>query len=502
MKTRICAAAAALALLAYAAPAADIRLKTRTLRTAEAARPAGVRALRGGPRHFVVQFAAWPGPEVRQELARRGIAVLQYVPDSALLVSAAELNLNGLDVTWAGPLEASDKLSPALVADLSGAYLVSLHPDADTRRARAAIAVLGFELRENSSLRPADLLALGPYGRLTQVAALDDVAYIMPASADLAAGHPVLACAGPLTEAGPVGEYVEVGRGWSKTDAGNVALKFFFESLTSKVDESAVRAEVERALREWTRYTNLTLSEGDVAAAARTIAIRFATRSHGDQYPFDGPGGILAHTYYPAPPNAEPIAGDMHLDADEDWHAGSNVDLFSVALHEAGHALGLGHSDRPGAVMYPYYRMAAGLSDDDIAGIRDLYGSNEYVPPQPPVLPPVEPPVTPPVTPPVMPPAAPPTPGDTTPPSLRIVSPGSTILWTSLTSLAIAGTAADNFAVVAVKWSVSTGVSGTAAGTSNWSATVPLLIGTNVVTVRAYDAAGNSGWRSITVVRR
>jgi hypothetical protein len=31
---------------------------------------------------------------------------------------------------------------------------------------------------------------------------------------------------------------------------------------------------------------------------------------------------------------------------------------------------------------------------------------------------------------------------------------------------------------------------------------VPLLVGTNVVTIRAYDAAGNSAWRAITVVRR
>jgi hypothetical protein len=30
---------------------------------------------------------------------------------------------------------------------------------------------------------------------------------------------------------------------------------------------------------------------------------------------------------------------------------------------------------------------------------------------------------------------------------------------------------------------------------------VPLLVGTNTVIVRAYDAAGNSSWRSITVIR-
>jgi len=59
----------------------------------------------------------------------------------------------------------------------------------------------------------------------------------------------------------------------------------------------------------------------------------------------------------------------------------------------------------------------------------------------------------------------------------------------------------DNVGVVAVRWSTSNGESGTATGTTSWSAAVPLLVGDNVVTVRAYDAAGNFGWRAITVVR-
>src|SRR5581483_866559 len=108
-----------------------------------------------------------------------------------------------------------------------------------------------------------------------------------------------------------------------------------------------------------------------------------------------------------------------------DWRIGTNVDLFSVALHEAGHALGLGHSDRPDSVMYPYYHPAAQLSADDIAGIRDLYGTTETQPanPSPPALPPPLPtppatPPPPPPTPPAIPPPAPPAGGDTTAPLL------------------------------------------------------------------------------------
>lgn len=478
---------------------------------AAGARTAKMLPRHGRATHFLLQFPTEPGPEMRRELERRGMRVLQYVPDAALMVaSPVTPDLAGLPVLSAAALEPSDKISPLLADQVTGALLVVFHTDVDMVTARVEARARGFDVLENAGVLPGHLVVSGAHSALGTLAECDDVAYIMPASADLAAGIPLAGCAGAVTEAGPVGEYVLVSRGWSKDAGGNVALHYFIRSLTNKMDPATARSEIERALGEWTRYANFTLSPGQQQGAERTLDILFASGAHGDGYPFDGPGGALAHTFYPAPPNPEAIAGDLHLDADEPWRSGANVDLYSVALHEAGHALGLGHSDRPGAVMYPYYKLSTGLTDDDIAGIRALYGSNVApTPTLPPTLPP--PPTPTPAPTPAPPPAptpaptptpAPPTPGDTTPPSLQIKSPGFTITSTTAATIAISGTASDNVAVTAVRWTNSTGGAGVAAGTASWSANIPLLVGTNAITVRAYDAAGNSAWRALTVVRR
>jgi hypothetical protein len=495
------AAILALLLLAVCANAQNpIRLRARTIAPGPGAAvtrptPHGLEPSRRS--HYILQFAACPDPALLRQLARRGMRVLDYVPDCALMVSSnGTVNLEGLDITWAGSLEASDKLSPLIESQAAPAYLVIFHRDADVDVAHALALRAGFAILENPNLLPTQLVVAGGANRLAELAAADEVAYIMPASADLATGGAVMACAGALTQAGPMAEYATVGSGWSKDSSGVAALTYFIQSMSTKVEATSARSELERAFREWAKYGKVSFTAGGSALTARTIAIQFARGNHGDGYPFDGLGGVLAHTFYPAPPNAEPLAGDMHFDADENWRIGLDTDLFTVALHEAGHALGLGHSANPGSVMYPYYRFATGLTADDIAGIRALYGASDGTPVAP--IAPVAP--TPPAAP--APPTTPSGARDTTPPSLQIVSPGYTILSTTLASLVLSGTASDNVGVASVKWSVSTGSSGIASGTTAWSAVAPLLVGTNTVTIRAYDAAGNSSWRSITVVRR
>jgi hypothetical protein len=90
---------------------------------------------------------------------------------------------------------------------------------------------------------------------------------------------------------------------------------------------------------------------------------------------------------------------------------------------------------------------------------------------------------------------------DTTQPTPTISAPttGTTYAATS-SMLALSGSAADNVGVAQVRWTSNRGGSGVANGTTSWSASgIPLLDGTNVITVTAVDAAGNQGADSLTV---
>src|SRR4029077_11454783 len=71
---------------------------------------------------------------------------------------------------------------------------------------------------------------------------------------------------------------------------------------------------------------------------------------------------------------------------------------------------------------------------------------------------------------------------------------------TTTSPITLGGTAADNIGVTQVTWSNSQGGSGTATGTTSWSASgIALQSGTNVLTVTARDAAGNTGTATLTV---
>ena len=135
----------------------------------------------GPDAHWILQFKAFPAADLRPDLARRGVRVLEYVPDSALMVSFRQSpgrqspNLRGLGITWTGQLTAPDRTAPGL--EKAKAFLVVFHSDvprADAQRLLEGFQVLGAGLLPNHFLVAAD------HGQLPQLAAHDEVSYIVP----------------------------------------------------------------------------------------------------------------------------------------------------------------------------------------------------------------------------------------------------------------------------------------------------------------------------------
>ena len=77
----------------------------------------------------------------------------------------------------------------------------------------------------------------------------------------------------------------------------------------------------------------------------------------------------------PPPVNNFSVAGDFHFNTGQAFNINSTYDLFTVATHEFGHALGLHHSSVSSSQMYPTYNgVKTALATDDINGIRSIYG--------------------------------------------------------------------------------------------------------------------------------
>jgi len=365
----------------------SLRLKTREIQTAdpkddpvEGVAPQSFG--RGG--HMLLQFNQLPTADTIAELENRGIRVLQTVPENGLLVTVeGRVHLQGLQVRYAAPIVPSDKISPLIVASDSATsgpfYLAEFHPDVNMNYARTLLLNLGLELRENSYLHPRHLMVLvRDPKKLSEIAGLDEAAYIFPASDQLAAVTPVRACAGAIVSARTATSSLSQitaagGPGWSSKGLNGGSLNYVFGH---DAPAGSAQLEVQRAMAEWSKVIKLDWVQATNPVAARTVNILFGSADHGDG-PFEGPYGVLVHTFYPSPQNPEPIAGDIYFNDDEMSRIGTNTDAFSVALHELGHALGLGHSDNPFDVMYPYYRVVGTLAAGDTAAIQTMYAAQE-----------------------------------------------------------------------------------------------------------------------------
>ena len=421
--------------------------------------------------HLLIQFPQMITPDQIRALGRRSVQALAYVPDNGLVVSAPDgIDFSSLGLRWYGRLLASEKLSPGVLEQslLAQSWVVvEFHSDVPMADARSIALASGLSLRDHPALLANHLLANGSADQFRALAEWDEVEYIFRASDGLIQGATVYPCSGAETTAGSVPQSVPtIGEGWDGPGLGSAALFYAFEDTSSKLPADSAESEIARAFSEWNKIVQVSFSPSTNPSGSKTISVLFATGAHGDGYPFDGPGGVLAHTFYPAPLNPEPIAGDMHFNDSQNWHIGTDVDLFSVALHETGHALGLGHSDSATDVMYPYYKQVTALASGDTQAILTLYAAQVAGGAQPPAAP-----------------AAP-----VAGPSVTIQSPVASATYATVVgTITISGTASDASGVASVTWANSTGGSGTALGTATWTAgPIPLQTGSNLLTVTVH----------------
>ena len=221
-------------------------------------------------------------------------------------------------------------------------------------------------------------LVSGEPGVFRALAQADETLWISRADDRLLKGESVLFFSEPETPYGPVANFAASSYGWDGIGLGTTELSYRFATGTDDLVGEIEYQEVVAALAAWSQVVEVEFTETSVAGATRTIEFGWATGGHGDGVPFDGPGAVIAHGFIPPPQSFEPTAGDVHFDDSETWAL--DDDVYNVALHEIGHALGLGHSDVPGSVMATTYSWGTprmSLSADDIDGIRTMYAHPE-----------------------------------------------------------------------------------------------------------------------------
>ncbi len=138
--------------------------------------------------------------------------------------------------------------------------------------------------------------------------------------------------------------------------------------------EATTVAELQRGFNDWTLVgcTSLTASyTGRTGNSTNAVGWVESGWSHGSgaigvtQVSSDGRGCIPQSRMEMNGVNYTWITGSGR---------GSNVNAYSIILHEAGHYYGLGHSDDPGATMYFAYQGGIdAIGADDQNGICNLY---------------------------------------------------------------------------------------------------------------------------------
>jgi hypothetical protein len=128
----------------------------------------------------------------------------------------------------------------------------------------------------------------------------------------------------------------------------------------------------------------------NLAEYSRTGANANVVLFRDDVWPYDGAENAVGLTTMNFDPLGQIYDADIEVNGTVDLSTTDEVpmdhyDLLSILTHEAGHFLGLAHSQDQDAVMRPTYMSGTSslrvLSADDIAGICAIYPPERHTPP-------------------------------------------------------------------------------------------------------------------------